>query len=134
MSPRYLLDTNTASYIIKGNIPRVRERLLKVPMSRLLISAVTEAELLYGAARKSDSVRLKTAVDEFLLRVDSLPWDSNAARRYADLRAALEIARTPMGNLDMMIAAHALAAEAILVTNDRSFCRLKNLKIEDWTK
>jgi tRNA(fMet)-specific endonuclease VapC len=134
MSPRYLLDTNTASYIIKGNIPRVRERLLKVPMSRLLVSAVTEAELLYGAARKSDSVRLKTAVDEFLLRVDSLPWDSNAARRYADLRAALEIAGTPMGNLDMMIAAHALAAEAILVTSDRSFRRLKNLKIEDWTK
>ena len=134
MSPRYLLDTNTASYIIKGNIPRVRERLLKVPMSGLLISAVTEAELLYGAARKSDSVRLKTAVDEFLLRVDSLPWDSNAARRYADLRAALEISGTSMGNLDMMIAAHALAAEAILVTNDRSFFRLKHLKIEDWTK
>ena len=103
-------------------------------MSRLLISAVTEAELLYGAARKSDSVRSKTAVDEFLLRVDSLPWDSNAARRYADLRAAVEIAGAPMGNLDMMIAAHALAAEAILVTNDRSFSRLKNLKIEDWTK
>jgi tRNA(fMet)-specific endonuclease VapC len=134
MSPRYLLDTNTANYIIKGNIPRVRERLLKVPMSGLLISAVTEAELLYGAARKSDSGRLKTAVDEFLLRVDSLAWDSNAARRYADLRAALEIAGTPMGNLDMMIAAQALAAEAILVTNDRSFFRLKHLKIEDWTK
>jgi tRNA(fMet)-specific endonuclease VapC len=134
MPPRYLLDTNTASYIIKGNIPRVRERLLKVPMSGLLISAVTEAELLYGAARKSDSVRLKTAVDESLLRVDSLPWDSNAARRYADLRVALEIAGTPMGNLDLMIAAHALAAEAILVTNERSFFRLKHLKIEDWTK
>ncbi len=133
MSPRYMLDTNTASYIIKGNIPRVRERLLKVPMSGLLISAVTEAELLYGAARKSDSVRLKTSVDEFLLRVDSLPWDSNAARRYAELRAALEISGTPMGNLDMMIAAHALAAEAILVTSDRSFRRLKHLKIEDWT-
>jgi len=134
MSPRYLLDTNTASYIIKGNVPGVRERLLKVPMSRLLISAVTEAELLYGAARKRESVRLKTAVDELLLRVDSLPWDSDAARRYADLRAALELAGTPMGNLGMMIAAHALAAEAILVTNDRSFRRLKHLKIEDWTK
>ena len=102
-------------------------------MSRLLISAVTEAELLYGAARKRESVRLKTAVDEFLLRVDSLPWDSDAARRYADLRAALKLAGTPMGNLDMMIAAHALAAEAILVTSDRSFRRLKHLKIEDWT-
>jgi tRNA(fMet)-specific endonuclease VapC len=66
--------------------------------------------------------------------VDSLPWDSNAARRYADVRATLEIAGTPMGNLDMMIAAHALAEEAVLVTNDRSFRRLKELKIEDWTK
>lgn len=70
----------------------------------------------------------------FLLRVDSLPWDSNAARRYADLRAAVELAGTPMGNLDMMIAAHALAAEAILVTSDRSFHRLKHLNIEDWTE
>jgi tRNA(fMet)-specific endonuclease VapC len=134
MSSRYLLDTNTASYIIKGNVPRVRERLLKVPMSRVLISAVTEAELLFGAARKREAVRLKTAIDEFLLRVDSLPWDSNAARHYADVRAALEIAGTPMGNLDMMIGAHALATEAVLVTNDRSFHRLKHLKIEDWTK
>src|SRR5258707_12877568 len=104
MAPRYLLDTNTASYIIKGNIPRVRERLLKVPMSRLLISAVTEAELLYGGARKSDSVRLKTAVDEFLLRVDSRPWDSNAGRRYAVWRAALEFPGTPLGNLHMTYA------------------------------
>jgi tRNA(fMet)-specific endonuclease VapC len=134
MSLRYLLDTNTASYIIKGNVPRVRERLLRVPMSQVLISAVTEAELLFGAARKRDTVRLKTAIDEFLLRVDSLPWDSNAAKHYADVRAALEIAGTPMGNLDMMIGAHALAVEAVLVTNDRSFHRLKHLKIEDWTK
>lgn len=134
MSSRYLLDTNTASYIIKGNVPRVRERLLKVPMSQVLISAVTEAELLFGVARKREAVRLKTAIDEFLLRVNSLPWDSNAARRCAGVRAALEIAGTPMGNLDMMIAAHALAEEAVLVTNDRSFRRLKELKIENWTK
>ena len=77
---------------------------------------------------------MKTAIDEFLLRVDSLPWDSNAARHSANLRAALEIAGTPMGNLDMMIGAHALTVEAVLVTNDRSFRRLKHLKIEDWTK
>jgi len=134
MSLGYLLDTNTASYIIKGNLPRVRERLLKVPMSQVLISAVTEAELLFGAARRRDAIRLRAAIDEFLLRVDSLPWDSNAARHYADVRAALEIAGTLMGNLDMMIGAHALAAEAVLVTNDRSFHRLKHLKIEDWTK
>jgi tRNA(fMet)-specific endonuclease VapC len=134
MPPRYLVDTNTASYIIKGNVPRVRERLLKAPMSQVLISAITEAELLFGATQKREAVRLKTAIDEFLLRVDSLPWDSNAARRYADLLAALEIEGIPMGNLDMLIAAHALATEAVLVTNDRSFRRLKHLKLEDWTK
>src|SRR5216683_802123 len=89
MSSRYLLDTNTASYIIKGNVARVRERLLKVPMSQVLISAVTEAELRFGAARKREAVRLKTAIDEFLLRVDSLPWDSNAARRYAGQGASV---------------------------------------------
>ena len=134
MSARYLLDINTASYVIKGNIPRVRERLLKVPMAQLAISSVTEAELLFGAARKPEAVRLKVAVEEFLLRVEALPWDSKAARHYADLRATLERNGNPMGNLDMMIAAHALAAEAVLVTNDHSFRRLGKLKLEDWTK
>ena len=134
MSVRYLLDTNTASYVIKGNFPKVRQRLLKVPMSQVLISVITEAELLFGAARKREAVRLKTAIDEFLLRVESLPWDSAAARHYADIRATLEITGIPMGNLDMMIGAHALSAEAILVTNDHSFRRLKHLQTEDWTK
>jgi tRNA(fMet)-specific endonuclease VapC len=134
MSGRYLLDTNTASYVIKGNVPRVRERLLEVPMSQLAISAITEGELLFGAARKPEAVRLKVAVEEFLLRVEPLPWDSKAAGHYADVRATLERQGKPMGNLDMMIAAHALAVEAILVTNDRSFHRLGKLKLEDWTK
>ena len=134
MSGRYVLDTNTASYVIKGNIPRVRERLLKVPMAQLAISAVTEAELLFGAARKPEAVRLKVTVEEFLLRVEALPWDSKAARHYADVRATLERHGQPMGNLGMMIAAHALAVEAVLVTNDRSFRRLGKLKLEDWTK
>jgi tRNA(fMet)-specific endonuclease VapC len=134
VSGRYLLDTNIASYVIKGNIPRVRERLLRVPMAQLAISAVTEAELLFGAARKPEAVRLKVAVEEFLLRVEALPWDSKAARHYADVRATQEHHGKPMGNLDMMIAAHALAVEAVLVTNDRAFRRLGKLKLEDWTK
>jgi tRNA(fMet)-specific endonuclease VapC len=134
MPVRYLLDTNMVSYVIKGNIPRVRERLLKVPMAEVGISAVTEAELRFGVARKPEAVRLKTAVEEFLLRVEVLPWDSLAAQHYSQIRAALERAGEPMGNLDMMIAAQALAASAVLVTHDRVFRRVKNLKIEDWTK
>jgi len=134
MPTRYMLDTNMASYVIKGNIPRVRERLLKVPMAQVSISAVTEGELRFGVARRPDAVRLKTAVEEFLLRVEVLPWGSEAARRYGPVRAALEGEGEPMGNLDMMIAAHAMAAQAVLVTNDRVFGRVKGLKIEDWSR
>ena len=134
MAVRYLLDTNTASYIIKGNIPRVRERLVKVPMAQVAISAATEAELRFGVARRPEAVRLKVAVAEFLLRVGTLPWDSAAAQQYAEVRAALEADGTVLGNLDLMIAAHALAVEAVLVTHDRAFRRIKRLRIEDWTK
>lgn len=134
MPVRYLLDTNIASYAIKGNVPHVRERLLKIPISEVGISVITEAELRFGVARKSASAHLKLAVEEFLVRVEILPWDSEAARHYADLRSDMEDAGTPIGNLDMMIAAQALAVGAILVTHDRVFRRVKQLKIEDWTK
>ena len=134
MPTRYLLDTNMASYVIKGNIPCVRERLLQVPMAQVSISALTEAELRFGVARRPEAARLKTAVEEFLLRVDRLPWDSEAAQHYARVRAALERDGEAIGNLDLMIAAHALAARAVLVTNDRAFRRVSELKIEDWTK
>jgi len=134
MPVRYLLDTNMASYAIKGNFPHVREKLLKVPMSEVGISVVTEAELLFGVVRKPGATRLETAVEEFLLRVEILPWDSAAARHYAAIRGALEGAGSPMGNLDMMIAAQARAAQAVLVTHDRVYQRVKQLKLEDWTK
>ena len=134
MPVRYLLDTNMASYVIKGNFPAVRAKLLKVPMSEVGISVVTEAELRFGFARKPQAVRLKLAVDEFLLHVEILPWDSGAAKHYAVLRDTLEDSGTPMGNLDMMIASQALAAGAVLVTHNRVFHRVKHLKIEDWTK
>jgi tRNA(fMet)-specific endonuclease VapC len=133
MPVRYLLDTNIASYAIKGNFPEVRKRLLEVPMSEVGISVITEAELRFGAARKT-STRLRLAVEEFLLRVEILAWDSEAARHYAELRTVLEDSGAPMGNLDMMIAAQALAVGATLVTHDRVFRRVKELKIEDWTK
>jgi tRNA(fMet)-specific endonuclease VapC len=134
MPVRYLLDTNIASYVIKRSFPHVRRRLLKVPMSEVGISVVTEAELRFGVARLPQAARLGVAVEEFLLRVEILPWDSKAARHYARLRAALEQQGEPIGNLDLMIAAQALTAEAILVTNDHVFRRARGLKIEDWTQ
>lgn len=131
---RYLLDTNTASYAIKGNVARVREKLLTVPMGDVGISVITEAELRFGVARLPAAIRLKTLVEEFLLRVDVLPWNSEAAKHYAEIRAALEKSGKPMGNMDMPIAAHALASETVLVTHDRVFRRVKGLMIEDWSK
>jgi tRNA(fMet)-specific endonuclease VapC len=134
MAVRYLLDTNTVSYVIKGNFPRVREHLLKIPMADVGISVITEAELRFGLARRPDASKLRIAVEEFLLRVEILPWDSDAASHYARVRAALEDEGEPIGNLDLMIASQALAANAILVTHDRVFRRVKGLRTEDWTK
>jgi tRNA(fMet)-specific endonuclease VapC len=131
--PRYLLDTNTCSYIMKGNVPAVRRHLARVPMAQLFISSVTEAELLYGVARRPQAANLQQLVNEFLLRMTVLPWDSKAAQEYGLLRAALEHSGQPIGNLDLMIAAHALATGAVLVTNDRSFARIKILRTENWT-
>lgn len=133
MALRYLLDTNTASHVIKGNFPRVRERLLKIPISDVGISVVTEAELRFGFVRRPDAGRLKIAVEEFLVRVEILLWDSMAARHYAELRANLEERGEPMGNMDMMIAAQALAAGTALVSADKVFRRVKGLNVEDWT-
>ena len=134
MQIRYLLDTNIASYAIKGEFPRLRDKLAKVPISELGISVISEAELRFGVNRKPGSTRLKQAVDEFFLRVEILPWDSAAAQHYVELRGALEDARSPMANFDLMIAAQALAAGLILVTHDKVFHRIRQLKIEDWTK
>ncbi len=134
MPVRYLLDTNTVSYVIKGNFPQVRERLSKVPIHEVGISVITEAELLFGVARMPQAAKLGIVVEEFLRRVEVLVWDSAAARVYGSLRATLEENGEPMGNLDLMIAAQALAAGATLVSNDRVFRRVKGLRIEDWIK
>jgi tRNA(fMet)-specific endonuclease VapC len=134
MPVRFLLDTNTVSYIIKGNRLRVRERLLDVAMAEVGISVITEAELLFGLARRPEATKLKTVVEELLLRVEVLPWDSGAAQQYSKIRASLESGGEPMGNLDLMIAAQALALDLVLVSNDAVFRRVKGLKIEDWSR
>jgi tRNA(fMet)-specific endonuclease VapC len=134
MSARYLLHTNIASFIIKGNVPAVRRRLTRHPMSDIAISSITDGELTYGLAKRPEAVGLCVVVGEFLLRVTVLSWDSDAARQYGELRATLEKQGQPMDSLDMMTGAHALAAGLTLVTNDRTFGRIAKLKIQDWTK
>ena len=104
----------------------------KAPVSNVAISVITEAELRFGVAKYPEATRLKVIVEEFLSFVDIRAWDSEAARQYATVRAAVERAGQPMGNLDIMIAAHAIALGAVLVSGDRVFRRVKGLKIENW--
>jgi len=131
----YMLDTNTASYIIKGEPAVIRERLRKIPMANVCVSAITEAELLRGVAKKPGAKQLPIVVKEFLLRVEILPWDSDAADAYAQLRTACENEGKPLGNMDMLIAAHSVAVGAVLITNDKAFYNVKHhLMLEDWSK
>ncbi len=131
----YMLDTNTASYIIKGEPVVVREHLLEVPMASVCISSITQAELLRGVAKKPEAKRLPIAVKEFLIRVEIMPWGSDAAEAYAQLRTSCENEGTPLGTMDMLVAAHSVAVGAILVTNDQAFFRVKHhLSLGDWTR
>lgn len=133
-SVRYMLDTNTVSYIIKGNPLVVRENLRKVPMSCVCVSAITAAELLRGVARNPKAKHLPLAVKEFLLRVEILPWDSAVAQTYAQLRTICEREGISFGTMDMLIASHSSAVGAILITNDRAFYNAEHhLMLDDWT-
>jgi tRNA(fMet)-specific endonuclease VapC len=131
---RYLLDTNTVSHFIRTNTPAVQNLLAKIRLEQVAVSTLTEAELLFGLARKPEAIRLAHSVREFLLDAIIMPWDSKAAHQYAEIRAELEQSGQLMGNLDMMIAAQALAENIVLVTNDAAFRRIKRLNIEDWTR
>jgi tRNA(fMet)-specific endonuclease VapC len=129
-----MVDTNIASFIIKGSA-KVKEQLQKVPMSAICISSITEAELLLGVAKKPQATQLPKIVNEFLLRVKVVPFSSDAAKAYAHLRSACENEGKSLSCMDMLIAAHALEQEAVLVTNDKAFYHLEHyLALADWTK
>jgi tRNA(fMet)-specific endonuclease VapC len=131
---RFMLDTNTAGYVIKGTVPAIRQKLLSVPMAQVCISVITQAELLFGVLRKPEATRLKVAVRELLQRVEILAWDADAAESYAFLRRQLELDGTALGSMDMLIAAHSIAADALLVTNDRAFFKVRRLpNLVDWS-
>jgi tRNA(fMet)-specific endonuclease VapC len=129
---RYMLDTNTVSYLVRQH-PVVVRRVTSVPVPALSVSAITAGELIYGLMRLPDAHRLHRAVTEFIRRIDVLPWENNTAARYGAIKAEMERQGTALGPLDLLIAAHALAVAAVLVTSDRAFNRVAGLQIEDWT-
>jgi len=129
-----MLDTDTASYLIKGKSPTIESRLAALMPSAVCISVMTRAELQYGLQRLPADHRLHLAVRQFLKIVRVLPWDAEAADWYAGIRHQLVGTGQPIGELDMMIAAHSLSAGALLVTNNsRHYERINApLMLENW--
>jgi tRNA(fMet)-specific endonuclease VapC len=139
VSQSYLLDTNMVSYIVSGASQRARAHLLRLdPAGMVYVSAISEAELRFGMAKGAKHATRIAMMERFLAKATVLAWDHDAAVAYGALRAGLERAGTPLGALDTLIAAHALAAGAVLVTHDAAFHRLRTLamkpglQVVDW--
>ncbi len=125
----YLLDTNTVGYIVSGRSQAARRAMSKqIGHSVLAISSITEAEMMYGLAKKPAATRLRAAVEALFSTIRILPWDSDAAWAYGTLRARMSAAGKSLSNMDMLIAAHAVAADAILVTSDKVFLQVEALR------
>jgi tRNA(fMet)-specific endonuclease VapC len=124
----YLLDTNTVAYIVNGRSKAARVALSEqIKHSVIAISSISEAEVLYGLARKPEATRLRAAVEALFTTISVLPWDSSAAQAYATLRVRMAAAGKSLSNMDMLIAAHAIATDAILVTSDKAFSQIEAL-------
>lgn len=130
---KYMLDTDMCSSIIKEHPIKVLKHFQKLEMNTICISIVTYAELMYGVERSSSKQINHTVIKDFTKHLDVIKWDINAADCYAVIRSALEKKGTPIGAMDMMIAAHSKSIDAVLVTNNqRHFSKIKELKTENW--
>jgi tRNA(fMet)-specific endonuclease VapC len=129
-----MLDTNTASYIVKNQSAHARQKLLEhSEEDDVCISAITEAEIRFGMAKRKLSMEKQAAIEQFLAKMDVLPWDSTVAKEYGTMRASQESIGKPLANMDMLIAAHAAAIGAVLVTHDGAFQNVQNLTATvDW--
>lgn len=126
------LDTNICSYILRRHPPAMIERFAELNPRQLWLSAIVAAELRFGAA-KLGSARFSAAVEAWLAGFDVRPWPLDATQHYAKVRAELERAGKTIGGMDLLIAAHAMAEDSTLVTNNaREFLRVPGLAVEEW--
>ncbi len=132
---KYMLDTNTCIYIIKQKPVDVIDRFRRLQISQVSVSSITLSELEYGVIKSSKPEQNHLALAQFLAPIEILPYDNGAAQHYGELRLYLEKHGTPIGSLDMLIAAHALSTGCILITNNvKEFERVPNLRINNWVK
>lgn len=129
---RRTLDTNICSYILRRHPAEMIERFATLNRGDLWLSAIVAAELRFGAA-KLGAPRFAAAVEAWLVGFDVRPWPLEATHHYAHIRSALERIGQPVGGMDLMIAAHALAEDSVVITNNaREFHRVPGLAVEEW--
>lgn len=132
---KYMLDTNICIYTIKHKPEAVIKAFLAHDPDELCISSITYAELMYGVEKSAAPERNRLAITMFLSPLSILEFDALAAEQYGSIRADLERKGTPIGSMDMLIAAHAKSENLILVTNNtREFFRVEGLQVEDWVQ
>jgi tRNA(fMet)-specific endonuclease VapC len=130
----WYLDTNICIYFLKGLFPSIAPQLAKHHSDQIKIPSMVKAELLYGAEKSMKREENLHNIYSFLRPMEIVPFGDSAAAVYADLRASLELEGNVIGPNDLIIAATALAGNGILVThNTKEYCRIPDLRIEDWT-
>ena len=133
----FMLDTDTCIFLMRGESPALAARVQLVPLQQQVMSAVTFAELSYGVQASAAAKRKQnqSVLDSLVLHLAVLDWPQDAAKHYAEIRADLKKRGAQIGAADLMIAAHARAMGAIVVTNNaKDFERVKGLEVENWTK
>ncbi|MBM4464946.1 MAG: type II toxin-antitoxin system VapC family toxin [Chloroflexi bacterium] len=130
---KYLLDTNICIYVIKKKPPQVLQQFRSHFVGDIGVSSITVAELQYGVQKSQYPEQNQRALEQFLVPLVIVGFDEQAAAMYGKIRAALEAQGTPIGALDMLIAAHALSLGVTLVTNNiREFSRVPELQLANW--
>ena len=132
----FMLDTDTCIFLMRGESPALAAKVQSVPLQQQVMSAVTFAELTYGVQASAAAKRKQnqSVLDSLVLHLAVLDWPQDAAKHYAEIRTDLKKRVAQLGAADLMIAAHARAMGAIVVTNNvKDFDRVKGLEVENWT-
>jgi tRNA(fMet)-specific endonuclease VapC len=129
----WMLDTDICIALIKRQSPELITKLKKHKPGEVAISSITLAELHFGVSKSAQPEKNRAALDQFLLPLEVLTFDDRSAECYGHVRATLEVAGTPIGPLDTLIASHALSIGATIVTNNvREFSRVRGLRVQNW--
>jgi tRNA(fMet)-specific endonuclease VapC len=129
-----MLDTNMISYLVSGRSQAARKIYLESELyTTIALSVISEAEIRFGLEKRPEATKLRSTFEEFFASVQILPWDSDVAKAYGRLRSAINATGKSLSIMDLLIASHAIASGAVLVSHDQAFHHLKPfLNVVDW--